>query len=111
MLVNEEDFDSLVEAVDNSQMRLADTFMLRVLAQLIDSVEEISQRVNLMYEFMSEEDDSAELSTTQKTEQIKSEVQNIEASELPKEDKATKQPVAAKSKKIEEETKIETQSE
>lgn len=111
MLVNEEDFDALVEAVDNSQMRLADTFMLRVLAQLIDSVEEISERVNLMYEFMSSEDDAVDSPVETSSVDLKVETKTIEATDLPKEDKTTKQSTAMKSKKIEEEAKVETQSE
>jgi hypothetical protein len=111
MLVNEEDFDALVEAVDNSQMRLADTFMLRVLAQLIDSVEEISERVNLMYQFMSSEDDAVDLSVETSAVDPKFETKTIEAADLPKQDKTAKQSTAVKSKKTEEEVKVETQSE
>jgi hypothetical protein len=104
MLVNEEDFDALVEAVDNAQMRLADTFMLRVLAQLIDSVEEISEKVNHMYEFLSsDEDESAEQKEDDKVEE------STIAKEEAKEEKAVKQP--AKAKKSEEDSKPEAELE
>lgn len=57
MIVDEEDFDALVEAVDNGQMRLADTFMVKVLAQLLDTVEEMHAKVEQMYEFLSSDDE------------------------------------------------------
>ena len=104
MLVNEEDFDALVEAVENAQMRLADTFMLRVLAQLIDSVEEISEKVNHMYEFLSSDEDES----TEQKEENKTEEPTV-AKEEAKEEKAVKQP--AKAKKSEEDSKPEAELE
>jgi hypothetical protein len=62
MIVDEEDFDALVEAVDNSQVRLANTFMVKVLAQLLDTVEEMHAKVEQMYEFLSS--DEEETNTT-----------------------------------------------
>ena len=64
MIVDEEDFDALVEAVDNSQVRLANTFMVKVLAQLLDTVEEMHAKVEQMYEFLSS--DEEETNTTKK---------------------------------------------
>lgn len=95
MIVNEEDFDALVEAVNNAQMRLADTYMLSVIAQLIDSVEEIKHKVDSMYEFLTEED---EVDTEEKTE--------IKAEEVKAEEVKEQKPTApAKQKKIEKEEK------
>lgn len=65
MIVNEEDFDGLVEAVENAQMRLADTFMIRVLAQLLDTVEEMHGKVEQMYEFLSSDDDETTKADTE----------------------------------------------
>ncbi len=93
MIVNEEDFDALVEAVNNAQMRLADTYMLSVIAQLIDSVEEIKHKVDSMYEFLTEED---EVNTEEKTE--------VQAEEVKAEEVKEQKPTApAKQKKIEKE--------
>jgi hypothetical protein len=95
MIVNEEDFDALVEAVNNAQMRLADTYMLSVIAQLIDSVEEIKHKVDSMYEFLTEED---EVDTEEKTE--------VQAEEVQAEEVKEQKPTApAKQKKIEKEEK------
>lgn len=102
MLVNEEDFDALVEAVENAQMRLADTFMLRVLAQLIDSVEEISEKVNQMYEFLSSDDEESK-------EETKADDVVVEAKEEVKQEAPAKQP--AKAKKSEEDSKVESELE
>lgn len=72
MIVNEEDFDALVEAVENAQMRLADTFMLRVMAQLLDVVEEMHAKVEQMYEFLSSEDEEEKTEISQEQEKPES---------------------------------------
>lgn len=94
MLVNEEDFDALVEAVDNSQMRLADTYMLRVIAQLLDSVEEISEKVNHMYEFLSSEDEVENpIEKQEATNDIKVSEENNQDTAVAKQSNKTKRTV------------------
>lgn len=104
MIVDEEDFDALVEAVDNSQVRLANTFMVKVLAQLLDTVEEMHAKVEQMYEFLSSDDE-------EQTESQK-EVENKDKQEdAPAEEPVVK--AAAKAKqtpKVSEENKNELES-
>lgn len=73
MIVSEEDFDALVEAVDNGQMRLADTFMVRVLAQLLDTVEEMHEKVEQMYEFLSSDDEDKPVELEKDSPSVKEE--------------------------------------
>lgn len=100
MIVNEEDFDALVEAVENAQVRLADTYMVRVLAQLLDTVEEMQAKVDQMYEFLSSEDEEAEVAPADVETKVEKQEEVKPVSKTKKTEEATK-PV---------ETKVETES-
>lgn len=93
MIVDEKLLKDLQSSVSNSQYRLSDVHVLSILEQLIPAIEELKEKINIIEDSLSSDEDKKEVTIAVEEKITEPKIDTVDA----KEDVASKE-VKAKSK-------------